>query len=349
MDPSDPKHRRHRRTQHVTDRSIELRARTASFKWQVSPLLLYSLPWHRARTEPSRKVSCQSASCRATLFVGSREKCFAFRSRSVDGTECRQTSRALPYGFPIAAEGNTNATGKYDSTATPLYVAGVKVHPLTALVAAPDNTPKPFNTRSLTNLPSVPTVRITTTVPDVTVFAGNAAKVAEFTCAGRKSPFDRSKPCGGVAVPFAIPAPPGLNGLKTTFTSTTPATGTPSSIAGKYFQFFTAFVAASVSGGVSVTICTFCTPPPAPTLTSSVTIPVIDVFTGYGISPPLAIPAPLYFPPVCPNTAPLVTKIVAAAATLHLFLIYSPLALVAPQAGSLHTGVLAPCSQPSPL
>src|SRR5262250_1884980 len=59
----------------------------ASFKWQVSPLLLYSLPWHRARTEPSRKVSCQSASCRATLFGGSREKCFAFRSRSVDGTE----------------------------------------------------------------------------------------------------------------------------------------------------------------------------------------------------------------------------------------------------------------------
>src|SRR6516162_2595019 len=67
--------------------SIELRARTASFKWQVSPLLLYSLPWHRARTEPSRKVSCQSASCRATLFGGSREKCFAFRSRSVEGTE----------------------------------------------------------------------------------------------------------------------------------------------------------------------------------------------------------------------------------------------------------------------
>src|SRR5215469_13122703 len=66
---------------------IELRARTASFKWQVSPLLLYSLPWHRARTEPSRKVSCQSAYCRATLFGGSREKCFAFRSRSVDGTE----------------------------------------------------------------------------------------------------------------------------------------------------------------------------------------------------------------------------------------------------------------------
>src|SRR5215831_3994844 len=66
---------------------IELRARTVSFKWQVSPLLLYSLPWHRARTEPSRKVSCQSASCRATLFGGSREKCFAFRSRSVDGTE----------------------------------------------------------------------------------------------------------------------------------------------------------------------------------------------------------------------------------------------------------------------
>src|SRR5215469_8296949 len=67
--------------------TIELRARTASFKWQVCPLLLYSLPWHRARTEPSRKVSCQSASCRATLFGGSREKCFAFRSRSVDGTE----------------------------------------------------------------------------------------------------------------------------------------------------------------------------------------------------------------------------------------------------------------------
>src|SRR5215469_15774397 len=67
--------------------SIKLRARTASFEWQVSPLLLYSLPWHRARTEPSRKVSCQSASCRATLFGGSREKCFAFRSRSVDGTE----------------------------------------------------------------------------------------------------------------------------------------------------------------------------------------------------------------------------------------------------------------------
>src|SRR6516164_2256040 len=67
--------------------TIELRARTASFKWQVSPLLLYSLPWHRARTEPSRKVSCQSAYCRATLFGGSREKCFAFRSRSVDGTE----------------------------------------------------------------------------------------------------------------------------------------------------------------------------------------------------------------------------------------------------------------------
>src|SRR5215469_370692 len=65
----------------------ELRARTASFKWQVSPLLLYSLPWHRARTEPLRKVSCQSAHCRATLFGGSREKCFAFRSRSVDGTE----------------------------------------------------------------------------------------------------------------------------------------------------------------------------------------------------------------------------------------------------------------------
>src|SRR5262249_53415950 len=71
----------------VPMRPIELRARTASFKWQVSPLLLYSLPWHRARTEPSRKVSCQSASCRATLFGGSREKCFAFRSRSVDGTE----------------------------------------------------------------------------------------------------------------------------------------------------------------------------------------------------------------------------------------------------------------------
>src|SRR6516225_510258 len=67
--------------------TIKLRARTASFKWQVSPLRLYSLPWHRARTEPSRKVSCQSASCRPTLFGGSREKCFAFRSRSVDGTE----------------------------------------------------------------------------------------------------------------------------------------------------------------------------------------------------------------------------------------------------------------------
>ena len=66
---------------------IELQARTASFKWQVSPLLLYSLPWHRARTEPSRKVSCQSAYCRAALFGGRREKCFAFRSRSVDGTE----------------------------------------------------------------------------------------------------------------------------------------------------------------------------------------------------------------------------------------------------------------------
>src|SRR6516162_10572490 len=65
----------------------KLRERTASFKWQVSPLLLYSLPWHRARTEPSRKVSCQSAYCRATLFGGNREKCFAFRSRSVDGTE----------------------------------------------------------------------------------------------------------------------------------------------------------------------------------------------------------------------------------------------------------------------
>src|SRR5262249_39912816 len=76
----------------------ELRARTASFKWQVSPLLLYSLPWHRARTEPSRKVSCQSASCRATLFGGSREKCFAFRSRSVDGTEF-VTSAFLPYHF----------------------------------------------------------------------------------------------------------------------------------------------------------------------------------------------------------------------------------------------------------
>src|SRR5215472_8628021 len=71
----------------IARKPIELRARTASFKWQVSPLLLYSLPWHRARTEPSRKVSCQSASCRATLFGGSREKCFAFRSRSVDGTE----------------------------------------------------------------------------------------------------------------------------------------------------------------------------------------------------------------------------------------------------------------------
>src|SRR6516165_10968574 len=65
----------------------KLRERTASFKWQVSPLLLYSLPWHRARTEPSRKVSCQSAYCRATLFGGSREKRFASRSRSVDGTE----------------------------------------------------------------------------------------------------------------------------------------------------------------------------------------------------------------------------------------------------------------------
>src|SRR6516164_10384068 len=54
---------------------IELRARTASFKWQVSPLLLYSLPWHRARTEPSRKVSCQRASCRATLLRGTREDC----------------------------------------------------------------------------------------------------------------------------------------------------------------------------------------------------------------------------------------------------------------------------------
>src|SRR6516165_12355877 len=60
--------------------TIELRARTASFKWQVSPLLLDSLPWHRARTEPSRKVSCQSASCRATLFGGSREKCFALEA-----------------------------------------------------------------------------------------------------------------------------------------------------------------------------------------------------------------------------------------------------------------------------
>src|SRR5215469_3201994 len=79
-----------------TLRPIELRARTASFKWQVSPLLLYSLPWHRARTEPSRKVSCQSASCRATLFGGSREKCFAFRSRSVDGTEYVTHSSSSP-------------------------------------------------------------------------------------------------------------------------------------------------------------------------------------------------------------------------------------------------------------
>src|SRR6516164_4417014 len=76
---------------------IELRAWTASFKWQVSPLLLNSLHWHRARTEPSRKVSCQSAYCRATLFGGSREKCFAFRSRSVDGTEY-VTYPSLKYG-----------------------------------------------------------------------------------------------------------------------------------------------------------------------------------------------------------------------------------------------------------
>ena len=80
---------------------IELRARTASFKWQVSPLLLYSLPWHRARTEPSRKVSCQSSSCRARLFGGSREKCFAFRSRSVGGAEYVTgfTSTRLPLIF----------------------------------------------------------------------------------------------------------------------------------------------------------------------------------------------------------------------------------------------------------
>jgi len=75
---------------------IELRARTASFEWQVSPLLLYSLPWHRVRTEPSRKVPCQSASCRATLFGGSREKCFAFRSRSVDGTEYVTSGESVP-------------------------------------------------------------------------------------------------------------------------------------------------------------------------------------------------------------------------------------------------------------
>src|SRR5215831_4548638 len=69
----------------------ELRARTASFKWQVSPLLLYSLPWHRARTEPSRKVSCQSASCRATLFGGSREKCH-------DGLRCFHPSSSRSEG-----------------------------------------------------------------------------------------------------------------------------------------------------------------------------------------------------------------------------------------------------------
>src|SRR5215469_9933404 len=76
--------------------TIKLRARTASFKCQVSPLLLHSLPWHRARTEPSRKVSCQSASCRATLFGGSREKRFAFRSRSLDGTEYVTVRDSLP-------------------------------------------------------------------------------------------------------------------------------------------------------------------------------------------------------------------------------------------------------------
>src|SRR6516162_10279637 len=87
--------------------SIELRARTASFKWQVSPLLLYSLPWHRARTEPSRKVSCQSAYCRATLFGGSREKCFAFRSRSVDGTEYVTSSGCSPL-FTLLHGGHTH-------------------------------------------------------------------------------------------------------------------------------------------------------------------------------------------------------------------------------------------------
>ena len=50
----------------------------------------------RARTEPSRKVSCQSAYCRATLFGGSGEKCFAFRSRSVDGTEYVTALRIKP-------------------------------------------------------------------------------------------------------------------------------------------------------------------------------------------------------------------------------------------------------------
>src|SRR5215469_7468111 len=70
-----------------TQMQVFVRLELLPKKWQVSPLLLYSLPWHRARTELSRKVSCQSASCRATLFGGSREKCFVFRSRSVDGTE----------------------------------------------------------------------------------------------------------------------------------------------------------------------------------------------------------------------------------------------------------------------
>src|SRR5215469_321828 len=85
-------------------------------KWQVSPLLLYSLPWHRARTELSRKVSCQSAYCRATLFDGSREKCFAFRSRSVDGTEyvtqpLNARAHRLAPGFRVPWRQNPRDTG----------------------------------------------------------------------------------------------------------------------------------------------------------------------------------------------------------------------------------------------
>jgi len=64
-----------------------------------------------------------------------------------------QGSLATSHGFPIAADGNTNATGKYDSTAAPLYVAGANVHPLTARVAAADSTPTLLNTLTPPRLP----------------------------------------------------------------------------------------------------------------------------------------------------------------------------------------------------
>ena len=77
----------------VPMRPIELRARTASFKWQVSPLLLYSLPWHRARTEPSRKVSL--AGQHSSVAVARN----VLHLEAVPLTE-RSTSQLLPFPSP---------------------------------------------------------------------------------------------------------------------------------------------------------------------------------------------------------------------------------------------------------